>query len=150
MALPAQFRHVNLIAADWRRLAEFYETVFGCVRVPPERDLSGPEMDRGTGIEDAHLRGVHLRLPGGGENGPTLEIFSYNLNDVVAPGMPNRTGFGHVAFGVPDVAAAQAAVFAAGGSEHGAIVTTRAGDKRITWVYVRDPEGNLIELQSVA
>ncbi|HEY4299313.1 MAG TPA: VOC family protein [Candidatus Didemnitutus sp.] len=150
MAIGAQYRHTNLIAADWRTLARFYEDLFGCVRVPPERDLSGPDMERGTGVENARLTGVHLRLPGWGESGPTLEIFSYGLNDVLAPGMPNRTGYGHLAFSVPDVAAARDAVVAAGGSEHGAIVTTRAGDKAITWVYVRDPEGNLVELQSVS
>lgn len=150
MALAARYRHTNLIASDWRKLAAFYCDVFGCVPVPPERDLSGDALERGTAIENAHLTGVHLRLPGGGDDGPTLEIFSYDLNDVVAPGMPNRTGFGHIAFAVPDVAAARTAVLAAGGSDHGAIVTTPCGERRLTWVYLRDPEGNLIELQAWA
>ena len=38
--------------------------------VPPERDLAGPDMDAGTGIPGAHLRGMHLRLPGRGDEGP--------------------------------------------------------------------------------
>jgi predicted enzyme related to lactoylglutathione lyase len=150
MALAARYGHTNLIAVDWRRLAAFYESVFGCERVPPERDLGGEVMERGTGVENARLTGVHLRLPGHGESGPTLEIYSYGLNDVLAPGMPNRTGFGHIAFLVPDVAAARDAVLKAGGSEHGAIVTTPCGDRKLTWVYLRDPEGNLIELQAWA
>ena len=81
-ALPlvpdARYFHTNLIAADWRALARFYETVFGCSRVPPERDLAGPALDAGTGLPAAHLRGVHMRLPGWGEAGPTLEIFTYD------------------------------------------------------------------------
>jgi len=29
-------------------------------------------------VQNAHLRGIHWRLPGYGEEGPTLEIFSYD------------------------------------------------------------------------
>ncbi len=58
MALSATLVHVNLIARDWRCLAAFYETVFGCVRVPPERDLAGPWLDAATGIPGAHIRGL--------------------------------------------------------------------------------------------
>ena len=31
-----------------------------------------------TGVKDSHITGVHLRLPGHGDTGPTLEIFSYD------------------------------------------------------------------------
>ena len=79
MTINARYVHTNLIARDWRGLARFYQEVLGCVPVPPERDLSGPDMDAGTGIPGAHLRGMHLRLPGRGDDGPTLEIFTYNV-----------------------------------------------------------------------
>ena len=78
MTINARYVHTNLIARDWRALARFYQDVLGCVPVPPERDLSGPDMDAGTGIPGAHLRGMHLRLPGRGDDGPTLEIFTYD------------------------------------------------------------------------
>jgi len=78
MALKAKYVHTNIIALDWRRLADFYEKVFGCVPVPPERHLKGGQLEAGTGVRGAELSGIHLRLPGHGENGPTLEIFSYN------------------------------------------------------------------------
>ncbi len=42
-ALSARYVHTNLIAAEWQALARFYGAVFGCVRVPPERDLAGPD-----------------------------------------------------------------------------------------------------------
>src|SRR6185436_9992827 len=77
IVIDARFGHVNLVAADWRLLADFYERVFGCVFVPPERDLGGPVLEAGTGVPGATIRGAHLRLPGLGENGPTLEIFQY-------------------------------------------------------------------------
>jgi len=152
MSDMARYVHTNLIAADWQALARFYEEVFGCVRVPPERDLAGPAMAAGTGLPAAHLRGVHLRLPSHGEAGPTLEIFTY---DSLADGgrrppiAVNRPGFGHLAFSVADVAAAAAAVLAAGGQPVGEIVTVAVpGGGRVTWCYVTDPEGNVLELQS--
>jgi catechol 2,3-dioxygenase-like lactoylglutathione lyase family enzyme len=72
-----KFTHVNLIARDWKRLAQFYQEVFGCTPVPPERNYSGVWLDRATGVDNARIEGVHLRLPGHGNQGPTLEIFQY-------------------------------------------------------------------------
>jgi predicted enzyme related to lactoylglutathione lyase len=148
--LYARYVHTNLIAADWQALARFYETVFGCVRVPPERDLAGPAMEAGTGLPAAHLRGVHLRLPGYGETGPTLEIFTYDRLAERPATAVNRPGFGHLAFSVADVAAARVAVLIAGGRPVGEVVTVTVAGGRVTWCYVTDPEGNVIELQSWA
>ncbi len=50
MIANARYGHTNLIARDWRALASFYESVFGCVVVPPERNFSGPDLEAGTGI----------------------------------------------------------------------------------------------------
>ena len=149
MIAGARYGHTNLIATNWRELARFYEEQFGCSPVPPERDFKGHDLERGTGIPDVELRGVHLRLPGHGDDGPTLEIFNYNILEE-RPGVAvNRPGFGHIAFVVDDVPSAHEAVLAAGGQSVGEIVTlTTATGSRVTWVYVTDPEGNAIELQS--
>jgi len=144
----ARFGHVNLTGRDWRRLAAFYVEVFGCEVVPPERDYRGPELDRGTRLRDAHLVGAHLRLPGHGADGPTLEIYEY---DAMAPGHPprvDRPGWGHLAFQVADVEAALELVVAFGGARFGEVVTLQTADGRhVTWCYASDPDGNLIELQ---
>jgi len=110
----AKYTHTNLVARDWRKLARFYETVFGCKPVPPGRDLHGEELARGSGVPVA-----------------------------------SRPGSGHLAFEVADVPAAEKAVLAAGGSKLGEIVTFEVpGVGCITWTYIRDPEDNIIELQS--
>lgn len=148
MIAGARYVHTNLVARDWRGLAAFYQTLFGCVPVPPERDYSGPIFDAGTGVKGARLTGMHLRLPGAAMDGPTLEIFNYSrLEDAPAPAV-NRPGFAHIAFAVDSVDDARAQVLAAGGKPVGDVVTlTTAAGSRVTWCYVTDPEGNIVELQ---
>lgn len=142
----AVFTHINLVARDWKRLAAFYQDLFGCEPVPPERDLSGPWLEAGTGVPGAHLRGIHLRLPGAG--GPTLEIFQYDSSPDARPPQANDPGFTHIAFRVEDLEAALAAVLMAGGTRVGALVSREVpGVGTLTFAYVRDPEGNIVELQ---
>jgi predicted enzyme related to lactoylglutathione lyase len=145
----ARFGHVSIVAADWRGLAAFYTSVFGCELVPPERDYAGPDLERGTGVARAALRGAHLRLPGHGADGPTLEIYQYERSEDRPPTAANRLGLAHVAFAVDDVEAARRQVLANGGGEVGDIVTLMTADgRRVTWCYLTDPEGNILELQS--
>ena len=66
MSISATYAHTNLIAEDWRALARFYQDVFGCFPVR-EVDFQGGGLGAGVRIARAHLRGVHLRLPGHGE-----------------------------------------------------------------------------------
>ena len=149
MTINARFVHLNLVAQDWKKLAEFYQQVFGCVPVPPERDLSGRWLDASTRIPDAHIRGVHLRLPGCGDDGPTLEVFQYDHQLERPETAANRPGLGHVAFKVDDVEAARDALIAAGGGTLGETVSLKIPDAgEITFVYATDPEGNIIELQT--
>jgi len=148
MAIRARYVHTNLIAEDWKRLAAFYERVFGCVPLPPERDLAGEWLEAATGVPQARIRGMHLRLPGYGDGGPTLEIFQYDRQTNQSKPAVNRPGFAHIAFAVDDVAAARAAVLAAGGGVVGDLVAVEIpGAGQITFAYVTDPEGNVIELQ---
>jgi catechol 2,3-dioxygenase-like lactoylglutathione lyase family enzyme len=145
----ARFGHVNVTGRDWRRLAAFYGTVFGMELVPPERDYRGPDLDAATHVADAHLTGAHLRLPGHGPSGPTLEIYQYDAVDPNDDPKVDRAGWGHVAFQVPDVGAALEAVVDAGGRRFGKVVTlTTADGRRVTWCYAGDPDGNLVELQA--
>lgn len=147
--MKAKYVHTNLIAEDWRALASFYQNVFGCEPVPPERHFKGTELERGTGIAGAELDGAHLRLPGYDGHGPTLEIFHYSPVEPRPSAAVNRPGYGHIAFEVASVEKARTAVLDAGGKSVGEIVTLRLSTGAdVTWCYVADPEGNIIELQS--
>lgn len=146
--MTIRYVHTNIIARDWKKLAAFYCEVFGCEQVGPERDMSGDWLSRGTAVADAHLYGVHLRLPGHGERGPTLEIFSYDNGIDAPPAGANRRGFGHLAFAVDDVETMANAMVQHGGKMVAEIVKNVVpGAGTLTFVYVEDPEGNLVELQ---
>ena len=116
--------------------------------MPPERAGAGEWVERSTGVPGAEVCGIHLRLPGFGDDGPTLEIFQYNRAEKRPETAINRPGFAHLAFEVDDVEAARDEVLAAGGGRVGDLVTAEITDAgTITFVYMTDPEGNIIELQ---
>lgn len=143
-----KFVHTNIISANWKSLADFYVSTFECAILPPVRKQFGTWLDRGLGLPGAHLEGAHLRLPGYGEMGPTLEIFQYSELQNSERKSPNHTGFGHIAFEVDNVAHTRDLVVLNGGTAQGEIAETQIeGIGRLTFVYVRDPDGNLIELQ---
>ena len=126
----------------------FYQEVFLCEPLSPERNISGEWLETGTAVKHAAIQGMHLRLPGYQDQGPTLEIFSYNHMLDQAPPAANRQGLGHLAFLVEDVAYTLQQVIAHGGSKLGSIVThtiDRFGV--LTFVYAADPEGNILEIQ---
>jgi catechol 2,3-dioxygenase-like lactoylglutathione lyase family enzyme len=148
MPVQARFVHTNIVARDWRKLAQFYEQVLGCTPVPPERNLEGQWLEDGTGVPGARIQGIHLRLPGYGAEGPTLEIFQYNYQEERPETAINRPGFGHIAFVVDDVEAARDAVLAAGGGVVGKVVSLSVPSAgTVVFVYITDPEGNIIEFQ---
>lgn len=114
-----KYVHTNIISEDWRKLSEFYIKVFGCKIVPALRKQEGEWLSEGTGVKEAKLEGVHLLLPGYGEKGPTLEIYQYGKIEKQKLIAPNQSTKRNI-----------------------------EGVGIITFIYVRDPDGNLIELQS--
>lgn len=143
-----KFSHINIIAKDWKLLSKFYQEVFGCIPVLPERNYFGKELAKGTGIENAALQGIHLQLPGFINNAPTLEIFSYNFNETNLKSVSNRLGLRHLAFEVENVFDAREKVLSTGGKAIGEIVSLKISTgRKVTWCYVTDPEENIIELQ---
>jgi predicted enzyme related to lactoylglutathione lyase len=145
-----RYVHTNIIAQDWQKLARFYIDVFGCKPVYPERDLKGVWVDQLTGVTDAHIRGIHLELPGYISGGPTLEIFQYNrVNEAQTDNQIHQFGLRHLAFQVNDVAEITAKVIASGGKTYGQPIRQElTGLGSLIAIYVTDPEENIIELQN--
>lgn len=144
-----KFAHTNIISLNWKTLADFYIKTFDCKIVPPIRNQAGNWLEKGTGLENAKLEGVHLLLPGYGENGPTLEIYQYETIEKQDFIPPNKRGFGHIAFEVESVEEILKNFTKNGGTVFGEVTKRQIQNVgEITFVYARDPEGNLIELQS--
>ena len=144
-----QFAHTNIITDNWKELAKFYIDVFECKPLFPERDLKGLWLDKTTTIADAHLKGIHLALPGYDSQLPTLEIFQYDSNINIGVPETNRKGFGHIAFRVDNVEFYLEKLLTAGGTTVGDQVETEVkGVGMLTFVYARDIDGNIIEIQS--
>jgi len=144
-----RFAHTNIAAKNWKSLSEFYIKVFHCKIKPPERKLSGAWLDQATGLQAAILEGIHLLLPGHGENGPTLEIFTYQNMHECGPIMANYVGLTHLAFEVHDVDQTLDEAINNGAQLLGKVTEkTVDGVGDLKFVYFRDPEGNIIEIQS--
>lgn len=147
--MPTKYSHTNIIAKDYKTLVEFYVDVLGCVKTYPERDLKGQWLDALTGIEDCKVKGMHLKLPGY-EDGPTLEIFSYEPEykaDITKT--INAWGFAHIAFHVDCVEDTLNKLTQHGGKQYGELIRKYyEGIGELTAVYAGDPEGNLIEIQN--
>lgn len=143
-----RYAHTNLVANDWKNLVSFYCEVFGCVPVGAERDQKGERFEALTNLSGGEVRGRHLRLPGHGEKGPTLEVFQFTPNESALPPVLNRPGFAHFAFEVPDVELKRKEVIQWGGRDYGQLVTLDIpGAGKLTLIYMCDPEGNIVELQ---
>lgn len=147
--MTTRYVHTNIIAKDWKKLSQFYQKVLHCRPINQERDLKGEWLDRLTGIPSVHIQGEHLLLPGYSEDHPTLEIFSYSQEEYDNSKRINNLGFGHLAFEVDDVRETLQEFIAEGGGQVGEMVeAVYPGPVKATFVYAKDMEGNIIELQS--
>ena len=87
-----------------------------------------------------------MTFPGDPE-GTQLEIFQYNLQDDTSSQAINLTGLGHIAIDVDDIDVVTDKLLAAGGSLVGKQIHRTYADKPDLFIhYVRDCEGNIIEL----
>ena len=142
-----RFFNVNIIARDWRKLAQFYIDVFKCRPRFPESVCCVKDQGAAPYDEDTDVEGIYLYLPGKYNDPPTLEIFQY-MEFQENERRLHKNGFGHIAFFVEDVEKTLNRVKEKGGTPLGEIVEKdipNAG--KLTFAYAKDPENNIIELQ---
>jgi len=149
--MKIRLAHVSITARDLTRLRRFYEKALGFVVSRPGRGFSGDWLGKGTGVPGAEIKRVHLRLPGEGVDGTQLEIIEYAdtvLEDT--PPAADHPGLRHLAFEVEspeELAGLRKLVLDNGGGELGKISEKEIeGLGTVMFVYMTDPEGNIIEL----
>jgi glyoxylase I family protein len=139
-----QFDQVKIFAEDVRSLAGFYQDALECELLQPVGDFADEHLGLAFGAPGRGIRLCALGLPGR-EEGPILEL--YEFPDWDDPDWPYQPGQAHLAFQVDDVPEAAGRVIEKGGSYLGEIATWRAPSGNLaTFVFMRDPEGNLIDL----
>lgn len=144
-----RYIHAGLIAKDWKKLSEFYIKVFRCKPTGRYLNLTGEWINRLTAIDKVKIIGTHISLPGC-ENGETLEILEYKPGSFRnKTAQINNQGFSHIAFEVTELNDVLQKVIEYGGSQLGAVIENDyEGIGLLTLVFAKDPEGNIVEIQS--
>ncbi len=132
--LGLNVHHTSLSVADLDSQRAWYQRVLGLREVVEEFELAEPPV-----------RTVVLRS-GSGVRLELIERAGASRNHVYADPLDaaSTLGFGHWALSVDDLDAAFAAIVAAGGIEVWPPADAVAPGAR--FAYIKDPEGNLIEL----
>lgn len=137
--------HISITARGAQRLARFYQDALGLHVRRPAKRLSDPLISRGTGVPDAVICSIWLDFPDGAK--PFLEILEYQDAAKAEERPINAPGLGHIALQVLDLEATLERVLQCGGRQQGEIVDLGSPERPCLCVYLRDPEGNLLELE---
>ena len=143
------FFHAGITVTDMDRSVPFYRDGLG---LEPFWDVTRDSAMVRTvvGVDFSTLRNVMLRLPGGG----FVELLEYRGVDRPEPSFAPASvpGTGHLCLEVRDIDAVVERLVALGGTPGSAVQTVPEGGPRAgsRLVYVRDPDGWLLELYQFA
>jgi catechol 2,3-dioxygenase-like lactoylglutathione lyase family enzyme len=143
---PSGVSHIAICVQDLDRSLVFYRDLVGCEVVKDEM------QDTRTGglphvYKDRHARRrvVHLRY-GEGAAAPVLVLTAHPDEPVSGePIMLDQVGISHISFTVYDVEAATRTLIDEGVETCGPVDAFKSADGRIRTVFVRDPDGILVQ-----
>lgn len=138
------FWHGGVTVGDTDLSHRFYVDLLG-LRVFADRIVDEPALLRVVGTTAKRLRVSMLKIPGAD---CYLELVEYlGVDTALAPQTPQTTGTGHLCFYVDDLRAVWRRLDAAGVTSISGGPVDCSGRIPDTWcMYVRDPDGYLIEL----
>ena len=138
------FFHGGITVGDMDASLRFYVDGLG-LEIEFDRKLDGPYLPVVLGLQFEYIRGVYLRIPGGG----FVELLEYHgIERFPAAARPCDPGGGHLCLYVDDVEAVHARLVGLGfkaRSEH--VVDITAGPNTgARSCYIADPDGFAVEL----
>jgi catechol 2,3-dioxygenase-like lactoylglutathione lyase family enzyme len=133
--------HLGVTVRDLDCAVEFYRDALG-LAVLARFTVSGEAFAEGVGVPGATGSFVHLDA-----GGSRVELVEYDPEgDPVDSGAVNRPGAAHLGLEVDDVDA----VFAGLPADVETVSEPRTTESGTRILFVRDPEGNLVELLDTA
>ena len=130
--------HMSFTVADIDRSSAFFQQLGF---EPDKRYVSaGRDAEEGTDTAGAEIDIGWLRHPQGG---PMLELLRYQNRPAGIAAHNSEVGAAHICLRVEDVPSAYEELQAAGVTFVSAPHTDQYG---VSWVYMRDPDGNVVEL----
>jgi catechol 2,3-dioxygenase-like lactoylglutathione lyase family enzyme len=134
-------RHTGIVVVDLEQSLHFWRDLMG-LRVVADFRERGEFIDTIQHLSDVNLHMIKLAAP----DGTLIELLKDEAHPTPAPERNQLCdrGIRHIAFTVGDVAAAWAVLRAAGCETLSEPTTSPDGKARL--FFVRDPEGNLLEM----
>lgn len=139
-------RHVSLSTPDVNRLKDFYSAFLGGQtprHVGRVMKVSGDTIDAVSGLEGSKIEMAWVQL-----RNLEIEMFQYHSHPTELPVEPrpvDAVGYNMIVFDVSDIRAARARVLDAGGT-----IVSEPGEMDGGQIqFARDPDGNLIGLQTL-
>jgi len=141
-----EFLHVGLTVSDMDRTIAFYEKYFGFAVqwrdvFPPAFIGAHPELYRQR--EGVYSDFAFLVSP----DGIVLELFRFSEQLPAEPAVWNRPGYHHICLKVPSVPEIYGRMAADGVAFFFEPAYKGDPKNREHWVFLQDPDGNMIELQ---
>lgn len=144
-----RFRHIAIIVRDMDVMKDFYKTVFGCIE-KRDFEISSKEFQKGVGLKNASARSVHLTIP---NSAVEIELFQFfePHNSKWDNAEINDFGIRHFALVIENMNDAILELKARGVAIHSEPVRfDRPREiQGFCFVYIKDPEGNIIELNEL-
>ena len=137
------FIHIGLTVLDIERIYGFYAKYFGFTKG------YGKVFDEDYFIKYSTL----FKLPAGARadmqtiespDGFAIELFQFSKGEVSEPYAWQQTGYQHIALYVDDLPAKYESMKADGVEFF--FPPVKRSDSDVYWTYLKDPEGNLVEL----
>lgn len=144
-----KFRHIAIIVNDFDKMIDFYSKILG-FEVLRIFEIETEDFRKGVGISDAKAKVAHLSIPG---NGVEIEMFEYSqkrerMEDL---SIANAPGFRHMAFFVDNLEEAYESLKENGIEFYSEPILVKEPESvaGFRFVYFKDPEGNIIELNQL-
>lgn len=143
------FRHIAIIAKDLDIMVNFYTQILG-FEIKREFEIESEEFRTGINIPIAKAKGTHLQHS---NLSMEIELFEFveGQNNNQISSQANIPGYRHIAFVVEDLDQSYEVLKENGIEFFSAPITIKepANVAGFQFVYFKDPEGNLIELNKL-